>query len=165
MVKTSEFLDAFYAVAGTGAFVSEGSTPFFLPKLMVDGLGELAFPLPASQARELKALCEAAPYGKGEATVRDEKVRKCWQLDAAKWSPKSAQWKRFLDKTVKAITAELGVVGKVVAHPYKLLLYEKGGHFLPHRDTEKLDAMFGSLIIALPSAHAGGHLLVRHDGS
>jgi len=54
--------------------------------------------------------------------------------------------------------------GRIAAIPYKFLIYGKGGHFLAHRDTEKLDAMFGSLVIALPSAHEGGCLTIRHDG-
>src|SRR5207247_5140252 len=45
-----------------------------------------------------------------------------------------------------------------------LLIYEKGGFFLPHRDTEKTDGMFGTLTIVLPSAHRGGELVVRHAG-
>ncbi len=34
----------------------------------------------------------------------------------------------------------------------------------PHTDTEKIPHMFGTLIIALPSAHTGGELLIRHAG-
>lgn len=47
---------------------------------------------------------------------------------------------------------------------YKLLLYEPGGHFAPHRDTEKSPGMFGSLVVTLPSAFAGGELCVQHGG-
>ena len=45
-----------------------------------------------------------------------------------------------------------------------MLLYGKGGHFKAHKDTEKLAAMFGTLVIALPSKHEGGRLFIRHDG-
>ena len=130
----------------------------------MEGLGELAFPLPASQVKELIPLAEAAPYGLGEKTVLDESVRKCWQLDEAQLSFKSPEWQKFLDRTVACVRENLGVEGRVSAIPYKLLIYGKGGHFRAHRDTEKLDAMFGTLIIALPCAHEGGRLFVRHDG-
>ena len=110
------------------------------------------------------SLAEVAPYGKGEQTVLDEKVRKCWQLDAAQFTVKSPQWKKFLDQTVASVREDLGIKGKVSACPYKLLIYGKGGHFKAHRDTEKLAAMFGTLIVALPSAHQGGRLSIRHDG-
>ncbi len=42
--------------------------------------------------------------------------------------------------------------------------FTEGGFFLPHRDTEKTDGMFGTLTIALPSAHCGGELVIRHAG-
>ncbi len=50
------------------------------------------------------------------------------------------------------------------ARLYKLLLYETGGHFVAHVDTEKEAGMFGTLIVQLPSAHEGGALTVRHGG-
>lgn len=164
MPACSAFLSAFGEITGTGNFHSTGTAPFFFPKLKVEGLGELAFPIPPSQAEALIKLAEAAPYGMGEKTVLDENVRKCWQLDAANFSFKSPQWQKFLEATVSRIRKDLGIKGKVSASPYKLLVYGKGGHFKAHRDTEKLVAMFGTLIIALPSAHEGGRLFIRHDG-
>ena len=158
------FLNAFSKVTGTGDFHSVGQAPFFFPGLDVDGLGELAFPLPASQVKELIQIAEAAPYGLGEKTVLDENVRKCWQLDAAQLCFKAPEWQEFLDRTVAGVRKNLGVEGRVSAVPYKLLVYGEGGHFRAHRDTEKLDAMFGTLIVALPSAHEGGRLFVRHGG-
>ncbi|MBX3740543.1 MAG: 2OG-Fe(II) oxygenase [Akkermansiaceae bacterium] len=164
MSASGALLEALSSITGSGNFHSAGTAPFFLPGLHVDGIGELAFPLPPSQAEELIALAEAAPYGLGEKTILDEAVRKCWQIDASRFSFKSPQWKKFLDQTVVRIRENLGIQGKISAHPYKLLLYGKGGHFKAHRDTEKLDAMFGTLIIALPSAHEGGGLFIRHAG-
>jgi len=158
------FLNAFSRVTGTGDFHSTGQAPFFLPGIEVEGLGELAFPLPASQVKELILLAEVAPYGLGEKTVLDESVRKCWQLDAALLSFKAPEWQEFLDRTVASVRENLGVEGRISAIPYKLLVYGEGGHFRAHRDTEKLDAMFGTLIIALPSAHEGGRLFIRHEG-
>ncbi len=75
------FLQAFSSVTGAGSFHSAGHAPFFFPGLEVEGLGEIAFPLPAVQAREIASVAEVAPYGQGEKTVRDERVRKCWQID------------------------------------------------------------------------------------
>jgi hypothetical protein len=158
------FLKAFSQVTGTGDFHSVGQAPFFFPGLEVEGLGELAFPLPASQVMELIQVAEAAPYGLGEKTVLDENVRKCWQLGASQFCFKAPEWQAFLERTVAAVRKDLGVEGRVSAAPYKLLIYGKGGHFCAHRDTEKLDAMFGTLIVALPSAHEGGRLFVRHGG-
>jgi hypothetical protein len=44
-----------------------------------------------------------------------------------------------------------------------MLIYETGDFFLPHKDSEKEKAMFGSLIIALPCRHTGGELAVSFD--
>jgi hypothetical protein len=164
MEASDSVLSALSAITGTGKFHSSGVAPFFFPGLEVEGVGEIAFPLPASQAKELAAGAEPAPFGKGEETIHDESVRKCWQLDAARFSISSPEWQSFLGKALEHVRADLGITGKISAHPYKLLLYGEGGHFKAHRDTEKLDAMFGTLIVALPSAHEGGRLFIRHDG-
>jgi hypothetical protein len=42
-------------------------------------------------------------------------------------------------------------------------VYKEGGHFLKHRDTEKEEGMFGTLIIQLPSRHVGGELVVHES--
>ncbi len=53
---------------------------------------------------------------------------------------------------------------KLEPHLYKLLVYEKGSFFLAHRDGEKLDGMVATLVIALPSPHSGGELILTHEG-
>ena len=45
-----------------------------------------------------------------------------------------------------------------------MLVYGKGQFFLPHQDSEKDDAMVGTLVVSLPSAHTGGELAVEHCG-
>ncbi len=158
------FLAALSKITGTGNFHSEGVAAFFLPEISVKGVGELAFPLPEAQVRELIAAAEVAPYGKGTETVRDAAVRQCWQIDANSLALSSKPWKAFIAGAVEQVRKDLGIEATVSALPYKLLVYEKGGHFLPHRDTEKLEAMFGTLLVALPSAHEGGELRIRHGG-
>ena len=49
--------------------------------------------------------------------------------------------------------------------PYKLLVYEVGGHFLYHRDTEKEPGMFATMVVQLPSKCVGGNLVVKHKES
>jgi hypothetical protein len=161
---TDAFLSALSEITGTGSFYAAGAVPFFLPELHIEGVGEIGFPLPAAQAKEIIALAEAAPFGRGSSTVYDESVRKCWQIDAACFKFRSPAWKKFLRGTLDHIQETLGIRGKTSATPYKFLLYGKGGHFKAHKDTEKLDSMFGTLVIALPSQHEGGRLFIRHDG-
>jgi hypothetical protein len=43
-----------------------------------------------------------------------------------------------------------------------MLVYDKGGFFVSHRDTEKAPGMFATLVVQLPSKHTGGQLVVKH---
>lgn len=81
-------------------------------------------------------------------------------MDAAAFRFESPAWAGFLGKTLQTVTEDFGIRGKVSAVPYKLLIYGPGGHFKAHRDTEKLDAMFGSLIVTPPNPHHSGRLPV-----
>ncbi len=161
---SEQLFEVLKSVTGTGKFQVESETPYLPFGLQVEGVGELGCPIHPIIAQELIKVAEVAPYGKGSETIIDEAVRKCWQIDASKISFHFRQWDKVLSKIVKNVTKGLGIEAKVSAHLYKLLIYEEGGRFLPHRDTEKEDAMFGSLIISLPSQHTGGQLKVRHVG-
>lgn len=127
------FLNACQAVTGTGAFHSAGEAPFFFPKLRVAGLEELSFPVPTSQAEVLLAHAEAAPYGQGERTIHDERVRKCRQIDAAELSIDAPEWEKFLKGILKRVREDLGIDEPISAHLYKLLVYGPGGHFKKSR--------------------------------
>jgi hypothetical protein len=74
-------------------------------------------------------------------------------------------WAANFDGILKQVVAGLGCEGfSVCAELYKLLVYDPGGFFLAHRDTEKTAGMFGTLVVGLPSAHRGGELVIRHAG-
>lgn len=68
----------------------------------------------------------------------------------------------MLDGIVERAAMGLGAGVGVAAELYKLLVYDEGSFFLEHRDTEKSPGMFGTLIVALPSLHTGGELVIRH---
>lgn len=151
-------------IRGSGSFFMKGSVGFVFPGISLPDGEELAFPLPPSQARYLESVAEWAPYGKGEETVTDPGVRQSRQIDADDLRWNLPEWDLLVSILAERAAAELGVEGEVSAIPYKLLLYGEGGHFRPHRDTEKAPGMFGSMLVSLPSEHTGGELLVRHDG-
>jgi hypothetical protein len=50
----------------------------------VQGLGSLALPLQPEQAAQLLEAGEAAPFGKGSATLLDPAVRRATQVDASR---------------------------------------------------------------------------------
>src|SRR6202522_1280945 len=70
------------------------------------------------------------------------------------------------EATLAAVRAELGLPprARLRAEPHALLVYGKGQFFLPHQDSEKDDAMIGTLVVPLPSSHTGGELVIEHDG-
>ncbi len=152
-------------VRGSGAFAASGASDFVPPGMQVEGLGDIGFPITPSQAKALIGIARQAPFGRGSKTVTDTSVRNTWEIDAGLVSILNPAWAKFLQKTLKTVKKELGIKkAEVTASFYKLLIYEKGGFFLPHKDSEKEKGMFGTLVIGLPSAHSGGELLIRFDG-
>jgi hypothetical protein len=49
------------------------------------------------------------------------------------------------------------------AELYKLLIYEKGNHFIKHQDTQRNKYHFASLVVFLPSVYTGGDLVISHQ--
>jgi predicted 2-oxoglutarate/Fe(II)-dependent dioxygenase YbiX len=147
-----------------GDFCASGTIELLLPHLAVDGVGPIALPLLAAQAKQLIAVAQRAPYGRGGETLVDTAVRRTWQIGEDRVRIEGKGWARTLESLVARAAAGLGVTEPVAARLYKLLIYDEGSHFIGHRDTEKAPGMFATLVIALPSVHAGGELLVRHKG-
>jgi hypothetical protein len=152
-------------VERAGDFFVSGTVEIPMPKVEIEGMGVLSFPVPQSQIAELIALATRAPYGRGEETILDESVRKVWQLPPDKVRLGGKSWAVSFENILKQVISGLGCEGMAVsAELYKLLVYDTGGFFLAHRDTEKAGGMFGTLVIVLPSAHRGGELVLRHAG-
>ena len=77
------------------------------------------------------------PYGRGEATIVDTDVRRVWQIEPSQFVLRNAEWNTHVAAIVDAVKQEFGIRQKVNPRLYKLLVYEKGSFFAPHRDTEK----------------------------
>lgn len=151
-------------VKNSGTFFSQGELTSTHPGLLVEDLGLIALPLEKKQAAALKKKARQAPYGKGTETVVDTKVRRVWEIDAKQVVFANPLWKETLAQAIQKTKVDLGLKNATLnAHFYKLLIYEKGGFFLPHRDGEKMDRMVATMVIALPSSHEGGELIIRHD--
>lgn len=95
----------------------------------------------------------------------DTSVRDCWQIDAARVRLGGRAWPGTFSGILGATADGLGCpVERLDAQLYKLLVYPSGGFFSSHRDTPKADGMIATLTISLPTAGAGGELIVRHRG-
>ncbi len=166
LTVVGQLLEAIRKVDRPGTVYTSGDLPLVMPGLEVEGLGSMRLPLGKTQARKLAKLCHQAPYGKGTETVIDLDVRRTWELDPEAFQLTNPKWDTLLGTIVSTVQQALGLENcKLTAHLYKLLLYEKGGFFLPHRDGEKLDRMVATLVVSLPSVHEGGELVVLHEGS
>ena len=146
-----------------GEYCTHGRLFAPLPRLEVAGAGLIPFPVPPAQAEALVAAAERAPYGRGPDTVLDRSVRDCWQIDAANVDVGGGAWSDTLAQIVDRAAAGLGCPReRTETRLYKLLVYEPGGFFSAHRDSEKAAGMVATLVISLPVAGTGGDLVVRH---
>ncbi|MHB1422348.1 MAG: 2OG-Fe(II) oxygenase [Gemmataceae bacterium] len=146
-------------------FCVAGCLPVVDPHIEVDGLGAMKLPLKRTAAKELVACCQDAPYGKGTRTLIDKQVRNTYELDPQKFRLSDA-WNAVIAEAMHPVAEQLGLpADQLQAKLYKLLVYEKGGFFLPHRDSEKHDRMVASMIVVLPNPFEGGRLVVRHGAA
>jgi len=161
---TTELASLLSTVRRPGDFFAAGTIALLAPSLDVEGIGPVALPLLPVQAGQLIAIAEAAPYGRGEETIVDAAVRRCWQIGPDQVRLGGRHWATTLDRIVAEVAEGLGVGDPITAEFYKLLLYGPGSFFVGHRDTEKVGGMFATLVVVLPSTFTGGDLVVRHKG-
>jgi hypothetical protein len=160
-----KLLDLLKTIEGNGSFETSGVKKITSPGLHIQGIGEIGFPLAPVQIREIIKVSTKAPFGKGSKTITDTTVRSAWEIDADQLSFHNEDWKEFMKAVINKVKEGLGLEAQsVTASLYKLLIYEEGDFFLPHKDSEKEPGMFGTLIIGLPSTHTGGELIIRFDG-
>ncbi|RLN95234.1 hypothetical protein BBJ28_00021301 [Nothophytophthora sp. Chile5] len=151
--------------AGEYSFGGQADTLPVLPGLFVDGVGSVPLPLSKEHAEILVARCEKSPFGRKLDTMMDENVRKSWQLRPEDVELKNPLWHNGMKKLSVTIADRLGYKGiPLQCLLYKMLVYDEGGHFLKHQDTEKEDGMVATLVIQLPSLHEGGDLVVYQGG-
>ena len=163
--RLAGLIERIRSVRAPGNFCASGREFVPMPRVRVGAVGTLSLPVPEAQVRALIAEAERAPYGRGVETLVDPAVRNSFQIGADRVEISSPRWKEVFGEVLDRTTKALGCAeGSLSAELYKLLVYEPGGFFLPHRDTEKAPGMVATLVIALPTAGAGGELVVRHQG-
>ncbi len=146
-----------------GDFFVAGVLEIPMPRVEVKGVGTLSFPTSRPQIEALVQHATQAPYGRGEETIVDTSVRNVWQIGPTEVKISGKSWAANFDRMLSKVTAGLGCQNAAVsAELYKMLVYDRGGFFLAHRDTEKTSGMFGTLVVTLPSLHQGGALRIRH---
>lgn len=152
-------------IKGSGSYVNKGTRDFILPGLEINGLDELSFPINKIQVESLIKIAHKAPFGKGSETILDNTIRSAWEINADQIRFSNPKWQDLLSSILKETKQKLGIESNnICANLYKMLIYEEGDFFLPHKDSEKEKGMFGTLILGLPSKHSGGELIVSFEG-
>lgn len=154
-------------IESEGSFYAKGVSESANPGLEIEGLGSIGMPVSPHDAQRLIQHSRQAPFGKGTETFVDTSVRNTWEIDAACVVFCHPKWSGFQQSALDEVCHQLGVPDgsqNVRAELYKLLIYEEGAMFKPHKDTEKERGMFGTLVIALPSRHEGGDVSVSFNG-
>ncbi|GAQ83502.1 hypothetical protein KFL_001510060 [Klebsormidium nitens] len=158
---------ALTSVKRSGTFSCGGSLIFCSPPgLEIPGVGPIGLPLIQQQAQALASQARAGPraaigdhypWGQGLQLLPTE-----FNLAGLGWE---TQVKQIVNERVKP-GLRLSTSTRVVPRLNKLLLYDAGGFAKGHYwDKEKrADDSFGTLMIVLPTARAGGELVVRYWG-
>lgn len=149
-----------------GAFSAARSAPPDDLHLEVRGLGRLAVPVQDDQASQLCRLARPARYGRGEQTLLDRKVRDTWEIPRTRVRMDKRRWNATLQPALDGLRSDLGLPEgcELRAELHSMLIYAPGQFFVQHQDSEKDDAMIGSLVVTLPGQVSGGALEVTHLG-
>ena len=149
-----------------GAFSAQLSVPSDALRLEVDDIGQVRLPVRPAQAKKLCGVARPAHFGHREETILDPAVRDTREISPDLVSLGGPSWALALEGALTELADELGVpVGnRLEAELHALLVYGPGQFFVPHTDTEKNDAMVGTLAVTLPSSHTGGEFIVEHGG-
>ncbi|KAJ7235302.1 hypothetical protein B0H12DRAFT_1191452 [Mycena haematopus] len=118
------------------------------------------------QLDALSGACQKATFGRNQEDVLDETYRKAGQMNAQDFTIRfNLEKSGILDGVHAQLLEGFGQAKKRIdAELYKLNVYGKNSFFKAHKDTPRGEKMFGSLVVVFPTAHAGGALLLRHDG-
>ena len=101
---------------------------------------------------------EPAPFGDGDATRVDVSVRNAYRFKSRGETVVSGL---DLESIIDAIEEAFGLDRHVVAELHDVLFYPVGGMFERHKDTPRTADQLGTLIVEIPSDHAGGAFVIR----
>ena len=134
------------------------------PSIAVHGR-TLACPPTGEDLDWLRSHATPAPYGRGERTLVDREVRDALQVGAEHVRFESTAWKRLAEEILRRVAKDMGLDdAELRLEALKLLVYEEGGHFAAHSDTEKSEGMVASASLVVPSRYEGGALAIAHAG-
>jgi hypothetical protein len=96
MSITEELAKILARVDRPGDFCVVGRTEMLAPRIEVKGVGTIALPLLAAQAKQLIKVATRAPYGRGAETIVDTNVRRTWQIEGSRVAIGGKHWAQTL---------------------------------------------------------------------
>jgi predicted 2-oxoglutarate/Fe(II)-dependent dioxygenase YbiX len=111
---------------------------------------------------ELLAAAQASAFGKGTETLLDNKVRRSLEIPANQLDGETMT-KLVAACNIQSKAQQMNGKG-VELRPYKLVIYQPGGHFRKHRDAVRGEGHIGTLVVILNSPYTGGELEVTSEG-
>lgn len=153
-------------IALPGSFAVQRTAPAEAIRIEVAGIGPLQLPLSSRTAERLADVAKPARYGLRDRTLFDRKVRNSWEISRRRIRIDQRRWNETLIPLLDDIRAGLGLAEgvKLKAELHNMLLYQEGQFFRSHQDSEKSDAMIGTLAVILPSPFRGGVMVVEQHG-
>jgi hypothetical protein len=108
---------------------------------------------------ELIESAKPSCFGKGPETVFDTEVRNSLEIDAVELNMELLEKLSYNFKLNQLSTSMY-----LSVKPYKLVIYQEGGHFGEHVDTVRGEGHVGTLVYFCNSEFTGGELEVRSRG-
>jgi hypothetical protein len=154
-------------VTSVGSFSARRTSKADDLLLEVRGVGPIDVPVSEEQAQRMCGLARPARFGRGAQTLLDPGVRDTFQVPKSRIKIDKRRWGRTLGPVLAGLAADLGLAPEcsLEAEFHAMLVYGPGQFFAPHQDSEKVDAMVGTLVVMLPSDAKGGVLQVDHGGT
>lgn len=118
-------------------------------KVCITGESELKFPLAEADIFNLINLCKA------------QNVEEAWTIPVDKINIEIKE--ELLSHVITRIEQELSINQnfKLVPQLYNMLIYGPGQFLKTQKNSEKIENMAATLVIALPSPHIGGDLIIE----
>ncbi len=164
---TDAIVRALGALEDPGSFAVRLRAPATDLELSVTKVGALDFPLQEEDAQRLLRVAARSPFGLGEKTIVDPRVRSGWEVRKTRVKINGRRWNPALRGHLATIQRELGLSssGRLEAALDKLTIYGPGEFFKLHQDSEKGDSMLGTLVVLLPSRFTGGAIHIDRQGA
>lgn len=110
-------------------------------------------PVDVNDLASIRARTDKSMVGRDDENVLDETARKSVESVEIEFA---SSWAEPLAAILSDIAAQMRLNMRLEAHIGKLLLYESGDFFLPHRDAEHRPGHFLSMVVDLHSDAVGG---------